>query len=68
MTPMLTEKEAHEKWCPMTVRNGSAGVNGVEPLGTVQCIASNCMAWRWAGQGRESGYCGLAQGTERSDG
>ena len=36
---ILTEEEAKTKWCPMTIAHG----------GTMsECVASQCMAWRWA--------------------
>lgn len=37
-----TEREAEQKWCPLTVRNGSA-----QATGAVHCITTNCMAWDW---------------------
>ena len=49
---MLTEEEAKAKWCPFT--NGSAvakeriEVPGDLTTANSRCIASACMAWRWA--------------------
>ena len=34
---MINEKEAKEKWCHVTLSGEVA-----------KCIASDCMAWRWA--------------------
>lgn len=82
---LLTEDEAKTKWCPH-VRHpdevgGTFNRGRVEPLndhehndGTLcNCIASACMAWRWADllhagtvvkEGRPiaamKGFCGLA--------
>jgi hypothetical protein len=80
---MLTEKQAREKWCPHS-RDSSTGGNRArfgaqealqyeaEACADFPCIASACMAWRWAGweidpkSGRPivskpvAGYCGLA--------
>ena len=67
----MTETEAMRKWCPFfrqtsdltTNRNDDRGWEGEDG----NCIASDCMAWRWkSGQKRGSvgtesfGYCGLA--------
>jgi hypothetical protein len=58
----LTEKDAKTKWCPMH--------HAVSPPDT-NCVASNCMFWRWYRlnpqswpetdrHGNDLGYCGLA--------
>lgn len=75
---MHAEEEARKKWCPF-VRLGNVGgcnMSGPrEAMGQAFCIASACMAWRWAYERIESdhpyeegytqlsktiGYCGLA--------
>lgn len=76
-----TETEAKTKWCPhmrqpacmpdgtSVAVNFLPADNGPDSRGN--CIASECMAWRWAkrdsfgdtiGEGRSTteGYCGLA--------
>ena len=66
---MKTEAEARKCWCPFAriayTGTGTTAVNRVhDPLATlngVQCIASECMAWRWVIQPIEGvGFCGLA--------
>lgn len=78
---MLTEKEAKTKWCPHVrahayVPEGGVSVNRAYPDGVMNieracCIASACMAWRWAempiadeskfmGTVPGTGHCGLA--------
>jgi len=70
---ILTEKEARRKWCPQT---SYAPSPGEEIPNFARCIASDCMAWRWAkdekrmldddgdpigfGRGIVGGYCGFA--------
>lgn len=56
----LTEEEARQRWCPlgrqigcMDQRHGGTthvvgGVNRVDHGDVPACIASQCMAWRWA--------------------
>ena len=80
-----SEAEARTKWCPfarsitsvvvpsgnsMAIASANRSKNGQEWPETSNCIASNCMAWRWMwASGRISkfmpsddphGYCGLA--------
>ena len=76
---MHTEDEAKKMWCPH-VRIGddqgaSASINRAWSRGcpdAANCIASKCMAWRWAlspedaesewndDHQQPTGYCGLA--------
>ena len=64
---MMTEEDAKTKWC------FAAGQNRREIRLGEQCIASQCMAWRWQPthinnpeggdmiwSARAYGYCGLA--------
>ena len=73
---MMTEEQARKKWCPhvrhegnsVTFNRGTAhGPLNDHPgnVGTLcNCIASDCMSWRWDHDAnrdfRERGYCGLA--------
>lgn len=75
----MTEEEARTKWCPHGRVYSSIGPYNRTEIraadGPSRCIASNCMAWRWAkdelvdfvsngksipGYKSENGYCGLA--------
>jgi hypothetical protein len=70
----LTEEDAREKWCPFAradaypASESSVTVNREGSSFTRKaclCIASNCMAWRWAEEKSVTdrrGYCGLAGG------
>jgi len=69
MQDIITEKEAKTKWCPMARLSEMGGtLNRCGPEASLQCIASDCMAWRLAhkdaADGTERGYCG-AFGTPR---
>ena len=45
---MHTEAEAREKWCPYSrVGEQASGAAENRPDGSYNCIASQCMAWRW---------------------
>lgn len=45
----MTEDEAKTKWCPFTrVGEQASGAAENRPDGSYNCIASGCMAWRWA--------------------
>ena len=63
---IVTEKEAHEMWCPMFRRAGSQSNSDADCGRRTTCIASRCMMWRWALRNDEGeivqslGYCGLA--------
>lgn len=66
---MKTEAEARKCWCPFA-RNtncdpGVPAFNQVEHMPMTNCIASECMAWRWYyDEDRvERGFCGLAGST-----
>ena len=73
----MTEDEAKTKWCPFTRFHSSPSDDiysnrlGGRPI--AECIASECMAWRWQQDTRVEivrgeyvsknplhGYCGLA--------
>lgn len=72
----MTEEEAKTKWCPFG--RILAGTDGTPPLAASynrsseldepRCIASACMAWRWADpttphmddRAELGGFCGLA--------
>ena len=69
-----TPAEASELWCPFAkfdninafvvapahrafqkvTRDGNEQI-----IGGQNCISSKCAAWRWAGNERERGWCGL---------
>ena len=52
----LTEDEARKKWCPFVRAGNEAGCNRsvLNAEGYLdKCIASECMAWRWAAQSYE---------------
>ena len=67
---MMTEAEARKKWCPHVrfsqwaegILNNRGDLNGKH-----DCLASECMAWRWRVTGvddddndiHDFGYCGL---------
>jgi hypothetical protein len=68
----MTEQQAKEKWCPMVWHSEDDvmpaanrwvfGNKGRDER--VNCIASNCMMWRWIdenerGLTEDDGYCGL---------
>ena len=65
---MMTEAEAREKWCPhVRFSQWAEGIvnNRGDLNGKHNCLASECMAWRWC-NGEEMwshvtplGYCGL---------
>lgn len=72
---ILTEEAARKKWCRFamaTIYTATAATNREErynaaedqrslilPAATL-CIASDCMAWRWANPLQWNGYCGDA--------
>lgn len=72
----MTEDQAKQKWCPFSrMAHWNAPTGGNRPtdpdgfIPHVNCIASDCMAWRWSLTNAEvkdgrltpkEGYCGLA--------
>jgi hypothetical protein len=66
----MTEEQAKTKWCPMS-NYQSYGNRPFKSAsldeGSIGCLASNCMAWRWITHigdiqiaDKIQGYCGLA--------
>lgn len=66
----MTEAEAKTKWCPM-VRHPYFNYSGAQQTavtndrmnGNSNCIASECMMWRWKDRPQDmgkTGHCGLA--------
>ena len=68
---LVTETEAKGKWCPFvrkrtwrTMGHGfesacAEGSYNRGDQGTLKCIGSECMAWRWAEKAL-TGFCGIA--------
>lgn len=67
----MNESDALTKWCPFTRvalseglsanRTASMGTGGYADISDeTRCLASECMAWRWADRSNRAGYCGLA--------
>jgi len=75
----MTEDDAKKKWCPMSrygdFNLGGALNRGLDEAGTLNCVGSSCMMWRWemtpsaAARTKEnndvitsepSGFCGLS--------
>ena len=75
-----TKEDVEKRWRPFTrVGEPASGAAENRPDGSYNCIASECMAWRWAytekhtdiitgkvdaGVRLKSGYCGLAGSAE----
>ena len=64
----MTEQEARTKWCPsvrVELFGNAVVVNRYKGKleETYNCIASDCMMWRWHSPSKSpekrSGYCGL---------
>ena len=61
----LNEEDAKKKCCPVMTR-----IDKNEPIVSdkiIECIASNCIMWRWRINMQEpysQGYCGLASKPE----
>ncbi|MAC54900.1 MAG: hypothetical protein CME31_20365 [Gimesia sp.] len=53
---ILEEKKAKKKVCP----NRQLQPTEIDSYHPFDCIASQCMAWRWIAKGAKMGYCGLA--------
>ena len=54
---IIEEKKAKKKVCPNRQLQHSTEIDSYHPF---DCIASQCMAWRWIAKGAKMGYCGLA--------
>jgi hypothetical protein len=69
---LRTEEEARKCWCPFarvgSETTGAGGLNRDYQTGSVgkaDCIASECMAWRWEPDSpkpieQHRGFCGVA--------
>lgn len=45
---MITEYDAKNRWCPFARLSEMGGTfNRCGPAANVECIGSQCMAWRW---------------------
>ena len=60
----MTEEEAKTRWCPMYIQHGDS--LNPKTLERGNCIASDCMLWRWdvpvKGHPQDTdkyGHCGL---------
>lgn len=74
---ILTEEQARTKWCPFARPDQTVSLDGIIYARKGDCIASDCMAWRWATLPPErqlrsetsktanpvpgKGFCGLAR-------
>jgi hypothetical protein len=60
----MTEDEARTKLCPMArchhVPDRSMPETNLPGNNVDNCLASDCMAWRWQDYMGNAGYCGLA--------
>jgi hypothetical protein len=60
MKDFKTEEEAEKKWCPLY-----RGLDTEDEVRKSNCIASECMFWRWSHQDTgptdpPTGFCGAA--------
>jgi hypothetical protein len=59
----MTEDEAKQRWCPFArYASFDASVNRSHDARIPEralCLASDCMAWRWADREAGDGDCGL---------
>jgi len=70
METSMKESETKTKWCPFVRMSPQSAINNRGDnhpnAGNVNCIGSQCMAWRWGFREDDkdaeitSGYCGLA--------
>ena len=59
---MISEKDAKNKWCPLTrvySSHGSFNSYGDGVPDSCKCRGSTCMMWHWVTE--EHGYCGLSE-------
>jgi len=68
---IIEEEQAKSKWCPMVhIRHTAFYLPKMRDKAITEtlekqrvyanCIASDCMMWRWHPDYRQDGYCGLA--------
>lgn len=59
----LPTDEAVKMWCPFVRELGDDGASynrAYDGKIVGRCVAERCMAWRWADEDTDNGFCGIA--------
>lgn len=65
---MISEYDAKNKWCPFARLSEMGGTyNRCGPAANLECIGSQCMAWRW-GPNEERKYVKRGEPPPTGDG